>query len=216
MFSPKLYNFYEREFFDFTKDKRNKRKCLEGKYFYPEFGNIKKFRVDEKIDGTNIRIEYIDGKKFIGGRTVNSQIPPGLLDFLNGKFTDELLARYFLPTSRVVLFGEGIGPKIQGNPYEKGYFDFVLFDINIDGWWLEKENVMELGRAMNVSLPPDLGILDENEIVEFVKSQPKSQFGGSKVMEGIVARSEPQLYKKNGERVIFKLRCVDFELDKAI
>ena len=59
-------------------------KVIVGSYKTPEFGYLKHayWRASEKINGTNIRIDYRDGQFTTGGRTPDSQIPIFLLSKL--------------------------------------------------------------------------------------------------------------------------------------
>lgn len=219
----KINSLWKREGWYFDQDKKNspdyqagRQSFIIGDYSEPEFGNIKKWRVDEKIDGTNIRVQFINSVRF-KGRTENAQIPPNLFDHLQKTFTFEKMAATF-PLHEdgaypiVTLFGEGYGPKIQagGGNYRKEV-GFILFDIVVGGWWLKREDVTELAKKMEIPVVPDLGIMSEDEIVEFVKSKPLSKCSQNpQMMEGIIARSEPLMLFRNGKPLMWKLKCKEF------
>lgn len=194
---------------------------IPGDYACPEFSNIRKWAVEEKVDGTNIRIFFNRWDNDLslpmpqigfGGRTENAQIPRHLLNYLQTHFTHERLNEAFSDASSVILFGEGYGPKIQacGGNYsaEAG---FTLFDIRIGNWWLQRGHVRDLASKLGIPMVPDLGIMEEEQIVEFIKSKPLSQCSRiPQMMEGVVCRSDPLMLTRSGHPVMFKLKCRDF------
>ena len=114
----------------------------------------------------------------------------------------------------LTLFGEGYGPKIQscGGNYRSDP-GFILFDVLInERWWLTPQNVAKMALCLGVPSVPVIGTSwSENEIVEYVKSKPKSLCSkDEQVMEGVVARAYPTVYFANGQPVMFKLKCKEF------
>lgn len=223
----KIHSLWKREGSDFEqkskedrahhpKSKRNA--LIVGDYAKPEFGAIKHWRVDEKIDGTNVRIIYKDGIVRFGGRTADAQMPCHLMEYLQAKFTQEEIAKAFpheegQPWPNVILFGEGFGPKIQkgGGNYRRDV-GFILFDVWCGGWWLKRENVKLISEQLLIPMVPDLGYFTEEEVVEFVKTRPTSVISlVPQVMEGVVCRSEPLMLFRDGNPIVFKLKCKDFE-----
>lgn len=196
------------------------RKIIFGDYSCPEFANIKHWRVTEKIDGTNIRIELTIGYKGeirpedikIAGRTDNASIPAELLNHLKNHFTPERFGEQFAGNSRVILFGEGYGPKIQGcGSLYAGEQRFVLFDVIIGNWVLQFDDVKEMAYKLEIPHVPDFGVLNTDEVVEFVKSGPKSIFSQKpQIMEGVVCFSEPLMLFRNGNPLKMKLKVKDF------
>lgn len=224
----KINSLWKREGWYFDQDKKKsldyqkgRQSFIIGDYADPEFGCIKKWRVDEKVDGTNIRIFYQAGQlldenvrsvKF-GGRTKDAQLPTHLLSYLQDHFTTDILSEVFPgPLADVILFGEGYGHKIQGcgGNYRKDV-GFILFDVWVGGWWLKREDVRLIAEQLNIPMVPDLGVMTEEEIVEFVKSKPLSRCSDTpQMMEGIIARSEPLMLFRNGKPLMWKLKCKEF------
>lgn len=173
--------------------------------------------IDEKVDGTNVRIFWEPNDQFspnFGGRTDNAQMPTSLLQHLQHTFTREKLQKQFPDARKVILFGEGYGPKIQacGNRYRKDV-SFILFDVWIDGWWLEKESVLKIASALDIEHTINQKIMTTAEVVEFVKSKPKSYIAEDRelVMEGVIARSVPlMLFRNHKTPIMFKLKVRDF------
>lgn len=221
----KINSLWKREgwYFDQEKKKipdyqKGRQSFIIGDYAEPEFGNVKRWLVDEKIDGTNVRIFYKDGKVSFGGRTSNAQMPTTLLKYLQDTFYKDLLFKVFPvkedePYPNIILFGEGYGPKIQapGGNYRKEV-GFILFDIWVNGWWLERGSVIDIAGQLGIQTTPILGLMTEEEIVSFVKSQPMSVCSITpQVMEGVVCRSEPLMLFRNGKPMIWKLKCKEFK-----
>jgi hypothetical protein len=81
-----------------------------------------------------------------GGKTDNASLPVFLLyklqELFEGTEKRQLFKAVFKSEEpedvNVCLYGEGYGAKIQsGGNYIPDGVDFVLFDININGWWLQ-------------------------------------------------------------------------------
>lgn len=182
----------------------------------------------EKVDGTNIRICFLqrDGQRrqpnFLG-RTDAAVIQPCLLPCLQSLATweniDQAMEGYLsnrrldITYNELTLFGEGYGPKIQacGGNYRKDT-GFILFDVLIDRMWLSRESVALIAQKLNVPSVPLIGSRwTEEQIVEYVKSKPKSLCSqDEQVMEGVVARAGPTVYFSGGNPVMFKLKCKEF------
>lgn len=189
-----------------------------GHYACPEFESIKFWQIDEKVDGTNIRIIWEPADPFspqFCGRTDNAQIPTRLLQHLQSVFTREKLEKHFGQSTKVVFFGEGYGPKIQacGSKYRSDH-SFILFDTWIDGWWLEKHSVIECANQLDIEHTINQQVMTIPEIWEYVKSKPKSYIAEdqSLVMEGVIARSYPlMLFRQRKLPIMFKLKVKDIE-----
>lgn len=198
--------------------KRNKEDNLFilGDYSCQEFDLIKRWRVEEKIDGTNVRIIYdpeAQGDKVtILGRSKDSGLPAYLIEFLKSHFTVERLKGAFDTKYKCILYGEGYGHTIQsaGPNYRKDV-SFMLFDIVVGSFWLTREVVQEKAALLQLAAPPELGIMTETEILNFIHSKPQSLCSVKpQVLEGIVARPEPLMLFRNGKPIMWKLKVRDF------
>ena len=176
----------------------------------------------EKIDGTNIRIIYTpDDKLLIRGRTDRASIPTFLLEELQNIFTiDKVKSILDNPIEKgLCLYGEGYGAKIQkgGGNYNQ-YNSFRLFDIWIDGWWLEWDSVVETAEKLNIKTVPLLGVapMDIKEAVSLVKDNFLSEVANEEGItghkaEGIVARAYPTMLFRRGNTIKWKLKVKDYE-----
>ena len=186
----------------------------------PEFENIKNWLITEKIDGTNIRIIYTpDGKLLIRGRTDKASIPTFLLEELQNMFTvEKVKAILDYPIEKgLCLYGEGYGAKIQrgGGNYNKGN-SFRLFDVWIDGWWLEWDSVVETAEKLEISTVPSLGVVSMETAVIKVKEKYLSSVAQEEGFinceaEGIVARAYPTMLFRRGNPIKWKLKVKDYK-----
>lgn len=191
----------------------------------PEFENIKRWLITEKINGTNIRIIYTPEEKLlIRGRTDNASIPIFLLEVLQEIFTVEKIKQVINepPSKGVCLYGEGYGAKIQkgGGNYNKGN-SFRLFDVWIDGWWLEWDSVIEIAKKLGIKTAPVIMMTGIKEAIKLVEDkvmksrvaleENKAMYERNVIAEGIVARAYPMLLFRNGMPVKFKLKVKDYE-----
>ena len=208
---PKINSLFKRNQTDHS--------LIMGDYSCPEFGLIKKWRIDEKIDGTNIRIVYDplaenDAAKIsILGRSKDSAMPTNLFEFLKNHFTLQHLETVFAEAkNKCILYGEGYGGNIQSaGPYYRKTVGFMLFDILIGSWWLTREAIAEKAQLLEVPVPADLGIMTEQEIIHFVTSKPLSKCTIKPYqIEGIIARTEPLMLFRNSKPVMWKLKIKDF------
>lgn len=193
------------------------KKIIIGDYSMAEFKFLKDnlWVFSEKVDGTNIRVIW-DGENIVfEGKTDDAQIPAGLTlklqELFEGAAKMCLLEEIFAE-KEVCLYGEGYGVKIQesGKLYIPDGVDFVLFDVAIDGWWLERKNIEDIAQKLGVKVVPIVGEGTLDDAVEMVKKGFKSQWGDF-MAEGIVAKPKIELKNRKGERIITKIKHRDFE-----
>jgi ATP-dependent RNA circularization protein (DNA/RNA ligase family) len=198
----------------FKRDPANKHKTLlEGEWTLPEFEYLKdnKWIFTEKVDGTNIRIIYKDGKITYGGRTDRAQIPATLVERLNDRFiplTETIKSGF--GDADMCLYGEGYGAKIQkgGGKYREDQ-DFVLFDIKVGDWWLQRSDVENIAEEYGLDVVPILGEGTLEDMVNQARNGIDSTWGDFQA-EGYVARPSTELKTRAGHRVITKIKCKDF------
>ena len=203
---PKIQTLFQRDM--------ERKGCITSTYSKVEFANINFWGVTEKIDGTNIRIIYDHGDIEFRGRTDNAQIPAFLVKHLQDTYTKEWFEEAFEDPEFIMMFGEGFGNKIQkhGKLYIQDGCSFILFDIRIGHWWLARDAVETIANKMHIPIVPALGTLSIDQIIELVKSRPKSVVSAEPLtMEGIVARSEPLMLFRSGGPIMFKLKVRDYD-----
>lgn len=209
----------------FKRDERNI--IIPDQFTYPEFEVLKdlKWECTEKIDGTNIRIELeSSGNPEDGiimsfkGRTDKANIPEHLLTKLNWLFDRERLMEVLNITDEtqncnITLYGEGYGAKIQkGGNYISNDVNFILFDVKIGKWWLDRESIKDIANKLGINVVPLMGYMTIPEAIEYVKKGFKSTIAENKDYdaEGLVLKTPCGLLKRDGERLITKIKTVDF------
>lgn len=228
---PKINSLWKREGWYFDQDKKKspdyqkgRQSFIIGDYAQPEFGNAIWWDVEEKIDGTNVRIRFSSTthngttdphclELGFSGRTKVAQMPCHLLDYLQKTITKEKMLAVFPDKLNIILFGEGYGPKIQAaGPKYSDEVGFCLFDVWVTGWWLKREDVRKIAADLGLTTPTNLGLMDEGAIYEFVKSHPLSRFSKTpQIMEGIVARAAPLVLFRDQTPLMWKLKCKEFK-----
>ena len=178
-----------------------------------EFLNDNVWLATEKIDGTNIRV-YWDGHKVsFAGRTDKAQIPKHLLEHLENTFggeTKEQVFEQMFGEKEVILYGEGYGPKIQNGGAYRPDVSFILFDVMINGYFLEFKNVIDIARTLGIDSVPVVAAGTIDDLIKVVAEGRDSTFGTAK-MEGVVARPEHTIYDHRGKRIIVKIKYRDFK-----
>lgn len=208
----------------FKRDMKGNRKLIEGVYSIPEFEYLKdnQWIFTEKIDGTNIRIQWLTdpliSQVIIKGKADRAEIPTFLMTKLQKIFTKEKMLKVFgegEEKADICLYGEGYGARIQGNGgnYIKEGVDFILFDIKIGNWWLKREDVEKLAELLNIKVVPIVGQGTLKDAVNLIKSKVlMSQLGNKDFLaEGIVIRPKVELKCRNGQRIIMKIKHRDFK-----
>jgi len=207
---PKIETLFDRNE-DFTVDRDRLR--------LPEFALVTAWHVTEKIDGTNVRVWWDGSRVSFHGRTASAQMPTFLLSYLQATFTDVALTAVFRDASEVWLFGEGYGGRIQkdGSKY-RGDVAFRLFDVKVGDWWLRWPDVEDVARKLSIETAPVLGTFSMDQIVALVEGGGESvvaqQEGAGRQWEGVVARTEPLLFTRRGDRLMWKLKTRDFTRGK--
>lgn len=218
----------------FKRDEKNV--IIPTKLTLPEFGYLKdcKWEATEKIDGTNMRVELTpeidDNGELVNlliefkGRTDNAQIPAHLLAKMQTLFDKNSLIECFYPCGKedlcpVTIFGEGYGMKIQkGGNYIKDGVDFILFDVKVGKWWLNREACEKIASELGLKIVPLIGMMTLKEAIEYVKQGFKSTIAENKDYdaEGLVLKTPNGLLRRNGERLITKIKTVDFRKYESV
>ncbi len=193
----------------------NFKTLLEGQYAKPEFEWLanNQWQATEKIDGTNIRIMWDGSNVTFNGKSDNAQMHGDLVQYLHNHFTAEKMAAQFGNESgqQVCCYGEGYGAGIQSGGYYQRDKRFILFDVKIGDCWLERSNVQDVAFGLDCPIVPILWTGTLPEAVQFVKTGFNSHVAtDNHLAEGLVMRPTIELFNRRGERVITKLKYLDF------
>lgn len=199
----------------FKRDMEGNKKLIEGEFRNEcvEFLKDNKWIFTEKVDGTNVRVNWDGHKVSFGGRTDNAQMPGALvtrlIELFGGNINEQLFEEKF-GESEVTFYGEGYGGKIQTGSLYKETQDFILFDILIGNTWLKREDVEEIAKVFNIDIVPIVLTGTIKDAVEYVKTKPISPIGGKKESEGLVGVPMARLTDFRGNRIIVKIKAEDF------
>lgn len=209
----------------YKRDPKNMRYVIEGEWALPEFEYLRNCQwiFTEKVDGTNIRVHWQPQEEVpvrFGGKTENAQLPTPLIDKLSKMFHYQKFVDAGFGTDTkdyITLYGEGYGARIQkgGGNYKKDDVDFVLFDVRVGNWWLKREAVEEIATKLGIKVVPIVGEGTLIEAVEMVKAGLNSQWGDF-IAEGLVCRPKVDLFARNGDRIITKIKTRDFPFSEKL
>lgn len=166
----------------------------------------------EKVDGTNIRIIWDGHRVTYGGRTDDAQIPVSLIKVLDTLFPETLLEQQFGVNS-AVLYGEGYGAKIQNGGNYRPDQSFILFDVRVGDWWLEPDTVSQVAHSLGIDRVPIRYVWSVTKAIEIVTAGLGSHLGDCKATffaEGLVGRPPLGLLGRDGDRLMLKVKHVDF------
>jgi len=186
---------------------------LEGEFALPEFEYLahNEWELTEKVDGTNIRIIFDRWVLSFKGKTDNAQISPFLENKLRETFVPRLPLLEEMFPQGCCLYGEGFGNKIQaaGKNYIPDGQDFVLFDVRVGDWWLERDAVYQVADDLAIPSVPVVEYGNLWDATELVRAGFNSAWGNF-TAEGVIARPTTSLFSRNGNRIIAKLKYKDF------
>jgi len=198
---PKIESLFDRDEATF--------RFIPGAYRLPEFGYLSSlsWRATEKIDGTNIRVEWDGERVTFGGRTDRAQTPTFLLTKLQDLFP---VARFGdLPP--LTLYGEGYGAKIQkgGGNYIADDCDFILFDVLVGEWWLQWDDICDVAGKLTINVVPVVSVDSLSWLTKLAATGFTSAWGHFNA-EGLVAKPIVDLNTRAGKRIIVKIKEKDF------
>jgi hypothetical protein len=189
----------------------DRNKVMEGSWTSPELAFLADlpWSWTEKVNGTNIRVHWDGHGVEFGGRTNNAQIPATLFKHLTTTFTEELFEQEF-QEQPVTLYGEGYGAKIQqgGGNYRPDQ-SFVLFDVKIGNFWLDRLNVDDVARKLGIESVPEYTVGSIHRAIAAVKLGLVSEWGDFRA-EGLVGVPVIGLLARDGKRIQVKIKSDDF------
>jgi len=199
--------------------------CIPHAWSRPELGYLSELEWEftEKVDGTNIRIglELVaDGPRstrvrldyFVAGRTDNAQLHPKLAAAIADLDLESKLHEHFGndDETEVVLYGEGYGVKIQSGGKYRQDQGFVLFDVRVGPWWLDRGDVEDVAEKLGLDVVPIVGHGTLDDAIQMVHAGEQRSTWGDFVAEGVVCKPAVQLFNRKGDRIICKVKWKDF------
>ena len=174
----------------------------------------------EKLDGTNIRI-YANWSEQYGihtfevkGKDENSSIPKYVLEWINNWiYENAQIVSDLFAAEDIILYGEGVGTKIQKVGHNFGSQHFKLFDVYINGFWLQKDDVLDIANKLSLDTPITwIGTIQD--AIDKVKTLPVSSFGNFTI-EGYVGQPIVRLNDAKQKRITTKIKVCDFVKGKT-
>ena len=199
----------------FNRDTEGTKKLIFGTYRdetvkYLRFND---WQFTEKIDGTNISVEWDGHAVSFHGRTERAQIPKHLLEYLEKTFLTTEAEELFEQTygdKNVILYGEGYGAKIQNGGNYRSDVSFILFDVLIGDNWQEREWVEKIAKMFGIDVVPVVFVGTLEEGIDYVMEHHPSTIGTA-MMEGVVGRPMVEMRDRLGKRIIVKIKWEDFK-----
>ena len=116
--------------------------------------------------------------------------------------------------TNVSVYGEGYGRKIQGcgGMYIQDGVNFILFDVKIGDFWLSRTNCEGIAEKLNIQIVPLIGYMTIPDAAKIVENGFKSLISEDCELyaEGLVLKVPNGLRFRNGERIITKIKHVDY------
>lgn len=188
-----------------------------GKFAEPEFELLKdvSWTFTEKVDGTNVRVMWDGNRVLFNGKTDNAQLPTPLFykleELFMGQANEQKIEELF-GKDPVCLYGEGFGNKIQavGSSYVPDGVDFILFDVKVGDLWLERHNVEDVAKKLDIKVVPVVFEGNLQDASDFVAKGFQSKLADVQA-EGIVGTPTTPLLTRRAERIITKIKHRDYE-----
>lgn len=115
---------------------------------------------------------------------------------------------------KYTLYGEGYGMKIQkcGGRYLSNSVSFRGFDVKVNDTYLLRDNAMEVFKKLGADTVPYFDRMTIDEAIEKVREGFVSEISEDRTLmaEGLVLSSPLGLKNRRGERLIVKIKYMDF------
>lgn len=172
----------------------------------------------EKVDGTNIRVHWDGHRIEFAGRTDKAEIPKDLLKVLTDLFLTQEMEYVFeqlFEDKDVILYGEGYGAKIQSGGDYSQEPKFILFDVEIDGFYLSRANVNDIANKLGLDKVPVVFTGTLEDAIDFVGKHNASTIGNGKhEMEGLVLQPKDVILYDSKKHPL-KCKCKYRDMLKA-
>lgn len=188
---------------------------------YVEYLKDNAWICSEKIDGTNVQVEYDGHRVSFHGRTERTDFPKEVLAVLTETFADsEVEFEQLFGDKHVILFMECYGGKIQGGLYG-GKERLIGFDVMVNGCYLDKMIIKDIFDKFGVETVVFFGVPKLEMAIDMVKDlafDPTDKCAisphcekGTTVREGLVCVPAMRIYDNQGKRIIVKIKARDMK-----
>ena len=162
-----------------------------------------------KLNGENMRVLWNGEQAIWNGKTNDFETDAETTEYMNTTFLEEVFEEKFGHEKQVLLFGERMAPKTQGNELGLESVEFVLFDVKIGDTWLAPENLRAIAKYFGLRTCYDFMRPEDEKrnyaqtLENLIDEVAKGRFEN---WEGIVASPATGLYNRKGERLICKIK----------
>ncbi len=222
-FSIKYHHIEAPTFQDRELSKRYNRHTLanpknspqNGLYREPELEYLAKnlWTYKRKLNGENMRVLWDGDQAVWNGRTDSFSTDIATTEYMNSTFAEEIFEEKFGRDKIVLLFGEHMGPKTQGNELSLDSTEFVLFDVNIASVWLEPKSLQSIANYFGLRTCYDFMHPEDEErdyadtLENLIDLTARGEFAD---WEGIVATPSIGVFNRKGDRIICKIKNQDY------
>ena len=204
---------------------------------FPQYTNIENIQrgcniddgtevvITEKIHGTNVRMGYIqDEQEWVyaaGSHKVRRKEGEGLYwQFMDKKVRSLLFSLHREELmSNVIVYAEIFGHGVQDMDYGAGTKQLRVFDISIDGCYIDYDEMIEVCRDFDIATVPVLyrgpfskEVVEEHTYGKTTFVDVKCKFKGR---EGCVVKPTSETLDYRGNRVILKSVSADYRNRKG-
>lgn len=194
----------------------NTTKTYTKEYYSPyvEYLQSNEWIASEKIDGTNVQVEYDGHTVSFHGRTERTNFPKEVLQVLTETFADtEVTFEQLFGDKQVILFMECYGGKIQGGLYG-GKERLIGFDVMVNGSYLDKMCIKDIFDKFGVETVQFFKVSELDVAIDIVKEDnvisPHCEKGTTKI-EGLVCVPAIRIYDNHSKRIIVKIKTRDLK-----
>ncbi len=200
---------------------------------YPHvFADGEEVYVTEKIHGANARVALIEGERMAGSYELRRKQPESnapdkaslywhVWDMSGIAALVDTVSLWGVLSGRhrqVIVFGEVYGPKVMGGfPYDAPKQDvkFVVFDIMVDGVYLDFQRVFALCLVHGVPTVPVFGTIPYSLQAVHDLAEGQTMLGGKTIREGVVVRSVREQSHLDVKRKVLKYHSDSWLLKKS-
>ena len=161
----------------------------------------------EKIHGTNTRVGMVEGELMAGSHQLRRKKPD---DFARNLYwfplslqnIHNLVSELGQKHKQVVVYGEVYGPKIQSFHYgiKQNQLDYRVFDILIDGQFLDYYDMVNLCHSFTVPVVPVIAIIPFhlNDVKYYSEGKTQLMENDPHIREGVVVKP---LHERNNPAI---------------
>lgn len=201
LFNPKCKTLFRRnlETFKVTDELTDER-----------YRQIPSWLLTEKMDGMSVILSIDpDGVSHYYGRSAKTNFDTEKSIFMEQElnYAETMLHQNGVHKA-VDIYAELVGPGVQGNPHNLDALTLRVFDVRVNDFWLDWDNVCDIAEKAGLLTVHCWGRYPVQDAISVVSSY--KSFDDVPYFEGYVARTDPYLYDNMGNRIMWKIKVSDY------